>query len=377
MSKKHVFYYSLLQPLVAIFTRISFGYRCEKASADIEGPYIVLANHTTDYDMLFVGSSFKKQMYFVGSEHIARWGILSKIIHHCFAPIMRSKGTTAASTVMEILRKVRGGANVCLFAEGSRSWDGVTGPFLPSTGKMVKSAKCALITYRIEGGYFASPRWAGSPIRKGRVFGKPVNIYTQEQLSSMSVQQINAAIEEDLHEDAYARQLASPARYKGKNLAEHMEKLLFYCPECGAQDTLHSKGDTVSCSACGLSFRYDDYGMLHGAPAETVYALAMRQNERVAEAARGGETFSVPSAVLTKVEKHTETVIAQGPLSLSGEALCCGTFTVPFASINDLAMHGYQAIVFSTGADYYELIPAADSNAYKFFLLFQAYKNPA
>jgi len=37
-------------------------------------------------------------------------------------------------------------------------------------------------------------------------------------------------------------------------------------------------------------------------------------------------------------------------------------------------MHGYQALVFSAGAEYYELIPAADANAYKFFLLYQAHK---
>lgn len=373
MSKKHVFYYSLLQPLVAAFARIAFGYRCEKVSKDVPGPYIVLSNHTTDFDMLFVGSSFRKQMYFVGSEHIARWGFLYKLIDYFFAPIMRYKGTTAASTVMDVLRKVRGGDNICLFAEGARCWDGVTASFLPSTGKMVKSAKCSLITYRIEGGYFASPRWAGSPIRRGRMHGGPVNIYTAEQLAAMSPAEINAAITKDLHEDAYARQLAFPAPYRGKNLAEHMEKLLFLCPKCGAQETLSSKDDTVSCSACGLSFRYDRFGMLHGAPADTVKALAAQQHELVAKSA-ANITYRSHSAVLKKVAKHQETFVCEGPLSMNAEALTCGDVVIPFRDISDLTMHGYQTLVFSAGSEYYELIPAADTNAYKFHLLYQALK---
>jgi 1-acyl-sn-glycerol-3-phosphate acyltransferase len=95
-------------------------------------------------------------MYFVGSEHISRWGRIYKLLQYCFAPIMRPKGALASTTVIEMLRKVRGGANVCLFAEGVRSWDGAPAPILPSTGKMVKSARCGLVTYRITGGYFVS-----------------------------------------------------------------------------------------------------------------------------------------------------------------------------------------------------------------------------
>ncbi|MBQ6692014.1 MAG: hypothetical protein IJN00_01645, partial [Clostridia bacterium] len=225
----------------------------------------------------------------------------------------------------------------------------------------------------IEGGYFASPRWAGSPIRRGRMHGGPVNIYTAEQLAAMSPAEINAAITKDLHEDAYERQLAFPVPYRGKKLAEHMEKLLFLCPKCGAQETLSSKDDTVSCSACGLSFRYDRFGMLHGVPADTVKALAAQQHELVAKSA-ANITYRSHSAVLKKVAKHQETFVCEGPLSMNAEALTCGDVVIPFRDISDLTMHGYQTLVFSAGSEYYELIPAADTNAYKFHLLYQALK---
>ena len=139
MPKRHLFFYQLLRPLVIVFLRLKFGYTYTLAK-DLPDTYMVLSNHTTDYDPLFVCASFPKQMYFVGSEHVARWKILFPILHYCLGPIIRPKGTLASSTVIEMLRKVRSGGSVCLFAEGVRSWDGMPAPILPSTGKMIKSA---------------------------------------------------------------------------------------------------------------------------------------------------------------------------------------------------------------------------------------------
>ena len=81
MKKRHIFFYNLLRPLVIAFLKLRFGYRY-KLAENLPDNYIVISNHTTDYDMLFVASSFKRQMYFVGSEHIARWGFFSKFLKY-------------------------------------------------------------------------------------------------------------------------------------------------------------------------------------------------------------------------------------------------------------------------------------------------------
>ena len=377
MSKKHIFFYQLLRPLVIVFLWIKFGYTY-KVSKNLPDTYIVLSNHTTDYDPLFVAASFPRQMYFVGSEHISRWKGIYKLLQYCFAPIMRPKGALASTTVIEMLRKVRNGANVCLFAEGVRSWDGSPAPILPSTGKMVKSARCGLVTYRITGGYFASPMWSpSSKTRRGPVHGEAVNIYTPEQLATMSAAEIQAAIVNDLAEDAYVRQLAAPQKYTGKGLAESMENLFFLCPQCDGMDTLRSHDDTVTCASCGHSFRYTEYGMLEGGAYSTIRELAKWQNEQVEKAAQAGETYTAASCTLTRVAGHQETYAGQGPLSLSPEGLTCGDLKFPLNEISDLAMHGKRAIVFTVHKDYYELIPSSEANALKFMLLYKAYQNKA
>ena len=69
--------------------------------------------------------------------------------------------------------------------------------------------------------------------------------------------------------------------------------------------------------------------------------------------------------------------MGEGPLSMSADRLICGDVEFPLSEISDLAMHGKRAIVFTVHKDYYELIPASDSNALKFMLLYKAYQQKA
>ena len=374
MYKRHCFYYRLLHPIVVLFLRIKFGYQFKRAD-NLPDTYIVLSNHTTDYDPILVAASFKRYMYFVASEHITRWKLAYKFLNYCFAPIIRNKGTTATSTVMEMLRAVKEGKNICMFAEGDRSWDGVTAAISPATGKVIKSARCGLVTYRIEGGYFVSPRWSSSgKTRRGRLYGAPVNVYTPEQIKAMSVDEINAVIARDLYEDAYARQMEAPCRYKGKQLAESMENLLFICPQCGAMDSVYSQDDKVKCRQCTMEMRYTEYGMLEGVDFKTVRELSLWQQGEVEKAAAGLETYEAKSGTLSTIEKSVETMVGQGAIYLSSTELRCGDYVVPLENIVEMAIHGKHGIVFSTQHGYFEMKPAEEVSALKFYLLYTAYK---
>ena len=376
MNRKHVFYYKFFRLLVIVFLKCTFGYRYTKAE-NLPENYLVISNHVTDYDPILVTCSFPRQMYFVGSEHISRWKLAYTFLKTCFAPIMRPKGASAASTVIDIIRHVKKGASVCLFAEGVRSWDGRSCPIDPSTAKMVKKLGCGLVTYRIVGGYFASPMWGGASIRRGYLHGGPVRVFTPDQLNEMSVDEIYAAIMEDTREDAYARQLADPKPYRSKKPAEHLERLLFLCPRCGGRDTFSSSGDTVTCSGCEHTFRYTEYGMLEGTDFDTVQAFSDWQNQQVAADVEAGTAYTAAFASLSVIDKHQETYLTEGPLSLSRDGLTCGDFSLPFESISDLAMFGQKNLVFTANKTYYQLTPAEGANCLKFLLYYEACKRTA
>ena len=356
----------LLRGPVALFCRLKFGYTYQVAK-NLPDHYIVLSNHTTDFDCVFVACSFKRQMYYVASEHIARWKHGFGLLNWALAPILRKKGTTAAATIIDILRKVRKGANVCMFAEGVRSWDGLTCPIAPTTGGLVKAARCGLVTYRISGGYFASPMWSTKNTRRGYVHGEPVGVYTAEQIAAMSEDEVNRIIREDLYEDAYARQAQKPSKYKGKNLAEKLENLLYVCPVCGKIDTVRSKKDRVYCTACDMSFTLDAYGYLHGAPAKTLTELAAKQKKTTeALVASGTEIFAEDARIYT-VENHEEKTLATGRMVMNADGITCGDLHVPMSEINELAMRGRRFLLFSFGKTYCEMTAPDGYNIYKFF----------
>ena len=372
MNRKHLFLYTVLRPLVILFLKIRFNFKYQLAK-DLPDKYIVLSNHATDYDMLFVGASFRRQMYFVGSEHIARWKIYP-LLRWALEPIIRHKGAPATAAIMEMLRKVRQGANVCMFAEGVRTWDGVSCPIQPATAKLLKTAGCGLVTYRLTGGYFASPMWCGAGVRKGPVRGAPVRVFTKEQLKEMSAEEIYQVICEDLYEDAYARQLEQPQRYKSKLGAARLENLLFLCPKCGQQDSYHTQGDRICCASCGTAIGYDEYGKLENSAFDTVQKLYDWQCTQVAGDVTQGKPYVAQCGLLRTVENHVSCEVDQGEIYMSPEVLRCGNFQVEMERITELAMHGQRNLVFTVDGKYYEIKVADGGNALKFHLYFQELK---
>lgn len=263
--KNHAHYkraWAVLHPLGDLIARLFLHFNAKKEK--VPGPFLLLSNHLTDQDPILVGSAFRQQMFFVASEHIMRAGFVSKLLEYLFSPITRQKGGNAASTVKGIIRTLRAGCNVALFPEGNRTWDGITGSIPPATAKMARSSGATLVTYRMKGGYFTSPRWGGSAIRKGKMTGSVVGVYSPEELKAMSADEVYSVICRDLYENAWETQKEEHLHYRGRAPAEHLETFLFACPECGALHTLRSGGDRIRCAGCGATSRYLETGVFEG-----------------------------------------------------------------------------------------------------------------
>lgn len=375
--KRHRFLYKSLRALTAPIFKIVFNYHYQIAE-ELEPPYIVMANHNLDIDPALVALSFPQHMYFVASEHVYRWGIVSRLIAWAFAPIARTKGSTDARTVKEILRHLRNGRNICLFAEGNRSFNGVTDAIFPATGKLVKSAGVAMATYKFEGGYFTNPRWS-STIRKGRMRGYVVRTYTPGQIKEMAAWEIQEAIERDLFEDAYARQKEEPIAFKGKRLAEGLENVLYMCPRCKGIATLRGVDNQFLCG-CGLVVRYTEYGELIGElpfhtitewdvwqsrELETRVKDALRQENPLVLSDEAQQFFKVEAGVGT-------TLLAVDTLLMDGNALSCGNHVIPIKEISDMAIYSSRNLVFTTtGGEHYEVRSAIARSATKYLEYFR------
>lgn len=328
---------------------------------NIEGPILLVPNHACAWDPLFVAMSLpNKQVYYVASEHLFRIGPVSRLIDYLVAPIPRRKASSGTDTVKACLRHLRAGHSICLFAEGEQSWNGRNIPIFPATGKLAKSSGATLVTYRLEGAYLSLPRW-GHGIRRGRVHGHPVGIYPPEHLKSLTPKEINALIQRDITEDAWERQRQSPLPYRGKRLAEGLERALYLCPRCSRIGTLHTKQNHISCS-CGLDLEYTETGFFR--PEELFSSIAEwddwqceRLHRREFEMPQdGGPIFSDGGVSLYRVESgHREAPLGNGLLAMYEDRILCADHCFPISHITNMADVLANRLLLTVDGEYYEI----------------------
>jgi len=371
--------YKVLYPLAKVLMKGLLNYRAELAPR-LEGPLLVLSNHVTDFDPFLVGLSFKEHMYFVAGENVLRMGFLSKVATRYASLIQRLKGTTDAEAALQILRTLKKGRNVCMFAEGSRTFTGETLPIAPATAKLVKLSKSTLVTYRLRGGYLSTPRWSAHR-RKGRMSGAVVGIYPPETLKGMSEAEILSLLVRDLHENAFETQKKEPVPFRGKALAETLETALYLCPRCHGIDTLHSRGDRFFCR-CGLSMTMDEFGFFQGEdlPFATPLAWDRWQTQEMEKLARtlGDEpAFSDEDQTLNRKEAdHSLTPLTTGTMALYRDRLAIGDHAFPLGELRGIGLIQRQGMVFSTAEGDYAVTADRLRCVRKYQTLFEILKKP-
>jgi len=356
-EKRNRFIYRAAYRLLGPVLRRAFSYDCEDVQPKSD-TYMVISNHNLNWDPLLVGIAFREPMYYVASEHIFRWGFVSKLISWALDPIMRLKATSEAKTVQQMLRRLKDGHNVCVFAEGCCSFNGQTCDIAGAIGKLAKISGAGLVTFRLEGAYLKKPRWA-KYYRKGGIKGYMVNEYTPEQLKSMSASAVNSAILSDLYYNAFEEQSKNGTSYPGKKLAEHAEWALYACPECGRLLTLKSSGDELSCS-CGLKVKYDENGRFRSGSALYKYPDVLGwdtwQREHLRSIAANAGQAEITScggqSLKTYIRGQKESVVGTGKMTLFADRLVfdfgSSTRTFMFDELFDMTVHGRDILMFST-----------------------------
>ena len=347
--------YRILAVVVSPFFHRIFRYRHDRYK--LQGPTLVVANHVTNYDPILLGMAFPKDpMRFVASEHLFRMGFVSKLLRAVFDPIARRKGTSGADTAMACTRALRDGRSVCLFAEGECSWDGATADIFAATGRLARMGTATLITVRLEGGYLTAPRW-GRGIRRGRMHGRIVGIYTPEDLKAMDKDAITGVIQRDITENAWARQAEAPVRYRHRRRAENLQTVLYGCPRCGKIGRLSSKGKYLTCH-CGAKWEYTEFGTFSPAePFENMQQWDAWQKQLLHNALEDG-SLRLQDSGMTMVdllEDHQQKLVAQGDLILENGVLSCGDQHLPLTQIDDMALVQGRTLLISSGSRYCQI----------------------
>jgi len=380
----HYWSWRITRPFFRLWFRLKFRMSFPPVP-ELPDHFLMIGNHVTNADPFIAVSTLPCHTYFVGTEHLMRLGFRSRLIRFLQDPIPLAKGGNTSSAVLEILRRLKAGRTVTLFAEGNCTWDGRNIDIPAATGKMVRTSKAPLVTCRIIGGYFARPRW-GYSSRKGPLRLEIVGIYQPEELAAMKPAEINRLIQNDIREDAYERQLADPQRYPGKKLSLGLQHALLVCPKCHRFGSLSSTDDGFSCE-CGLKGRYDEYGMLSGEGFDFTTIRGWEDWQRAYFAAlpdpqEAEEVISTSDddMVLYLVAGHKVEEAARGTFTGDARGLAVGGMNFPFSDMADLAVRLHGIITFSMkDGSYYELKKAdkSDYSGRKYKYLFDRFGHAA
>ncbi len=245
-----------------IFTK-KFNFSSEKV--DIKAPFIVLCNHTTDYDAILIASAFKEPIHFVMSDHVSSIPVAGKLIKHLVDPIPITKSTLDVATVKKMFTVAKNGGALGLFPEGNKSFSGEMSDIKPSIAKLLKRLNIPVVIYTIDGGYFTSPRWTKNK-RKGYMHGAVRKIIDTDELASLSEEELYNSIVTNLRVSAYEVQAHKNTEFVGEDLAKNIESLLYLCPICGKVGTVYGEHNHVKCKNCDLLGEYDNFGYINGTP---------------------------------------------------------------------------------------------------------------
>ena len=379
--RRHKFIWQLLYLPVRLLLFLKFNYR--PRIRPLESPCLIVSNHCTDWDPLLLAVTIRNHAYFIASEHIFRKPFTARLLLWLQAPIARMKGTTAGDTALTAVRRLRRGCSIAVFAEGNRTFNGRTGGIVESTAKLARMSGASLATHRFRGGYLSSPRWAGASCRRGKLTGEIVRVYSPAELKAMTPSQIADAIRRDIYEDAYTTQAEWKIPYKGKRLAEHIERAVCICPGCRRMGTLLSKDDTVSCTACGLSAVFTPYGYLEGDgfPFTTVTEWDLWQTDilkSLADSAGPDEPIARDEGCELYLvgDDQTETFCGSGPLSVFRDRFECAERSIPFPELHGLGITGPQTLILTTDGCHYSIRSPHVCNMRKYFTIYTACTSP-
>ena len=234
-----------------VYPKYNVHYSFKTDFRKIDGPFFFISNHASRLDYIFVGAPLLPlRMNFVAGYNEFHRSHLS-LVFNLLKVIPKKNFTPDLYTVKEISRVIRSGHGVCIFPEGMSSISGANQPVALGTGKLFKHHKVPVYYSVIRGGYLTSPKY-NLRDRSGYVEVEYDQLFTVEDLENMTPEQIEDKINRAIYHDDYAWNKLHKHRYDiGENGAEDLEDLLFWCPKCGRQHTMTTKGNTIFCKECG------------------------------------------------------------------------------------------------------------------------------
>lgn len=263
VKKPSFFLYWIPLIIVRFVVYLKWHHRVDrKELRHVKGPILAIANHCSTMDIVFSLHALLPRRYnVVTSKELFTWKPLKPFIKK-FGAIPKNQCSIDITSLKLMKKALESNNNVLIYPEGRTSVDGKQLSYLaPSIAKFIKMMDTTVAFVRTDGAYLTKPRWFKG-FRWGKVHTKTYVLLTVEEVRSLPNKVIYEKVKNALIFNDNIWQRENNVRFKSKNIAKHMEYILYKCPKCGVEYEMSTEGNRLRCNACGNEVEYTEYGEL-------------------------------------------------------------------------------------------------------------------
>lgn len=253
--------------------KIKFSYTEERMElVGKDEPCLILMNHSSFTDMKLAYGIFYPRKLGIVTSVDAMSGILGKLMRF-LGCTPTHKYITDVSLLKDIEYMLRvNKSSVLMYPEAGYSFDGRSTALPKKMGVLMKRLGVPVVTVITEGAFARDPLYNMLQIRDVKVGAKVKCIATAEEIKEKSVAELDALLAEEFSFDNFAWQRDNKIVIDEPFRADGLHRILYKCPNCGAENKMEGKGTAISCKACGKKWEMDEFGRLSAVSGETEFS---------------------------------------------------------------------------------------------------------
>lgn len=233
-------------------------------------PCLILMNHSSFIDLKIASRIFFPRRYGIvcTSDGFVGKGLLMRLL----GCIPTQKFVTDLSLIRNIeymLKKNK--TSVLMFPEASYSFDGTATALPRKMGILLKKLGVPVVVVTTQGAFARDPLYNGLQNRKVKVSANVRCLVTAEEIKNLSVAQLDAMLDEAFSLDNFRWQQENNVIISEPFRADGLNRILYKCPHCNAEEKTEGKGTTLVCHNCGAEYELTETGFLKALNKETLF----------------------------------------------------------------------------------------------------------
>ena len=231
-------------------------------------PCLYLMNHSSFIDLKIASKLLYPRPYnivctsdgFVGKS----W------LMHNLGCIPTQKFVPDLMLIRDMMHSVRNlKCSVLMYPEAGYSFDG-TATQLPDTlGKCVKLFGIPVVMIRTYGAFARDPLYNNLQLRKVKVSAKMEYLLSPKEIKEKSAEEINQILRDRFNFDNFRWQQENNLKITESFRADGLERVLYKCPQCGAEGHMRGHGTLLKCFHCGKTYELTEEGLMQAKDGKT------------------------------------------------------------------------------------------------------------